>query len=98
METNSFELIQKLKEIDPDLIVIQVKEKFGGLRFYTGPSDTDGVMELIDGAEAQCAITCEYCGSTENVEARQEHGWIKTLCLKCNRNRYNVDEMAQYDI
>ena len=59
---------------------VQVKEKYGTLRFYTNTSD-----DLIDGmvwlAEAMSAGICEQCGSTVGVKATT--GWISHLCPEC---------------
>jgi len=59
---------------------IQVKEKFGGLRFYNigGDDIIDGMIEL---AENQSMIICEVCGSMEDIT--QTRGWVRTLCRKC---------------
>ena len=65
---------------DDKIEILQIKEKFGGLRIYTSFS-TPELDQLIDDAEEQSFKTCEYCGSTENVT--QTTGWIKTLCSKC---------------
>lgn len=58
--------------------VRQIKEKFGGLRFYC-----DGGDDYIDGAivmaEMWAANTCEKCGE---VGTRRAGGWIRTLCDK----------------
>lgn len=58
--------------------VIQVKEKFGELRFYhTGCND---VCEyLINDAEESSAFICEICGRKGKL--RKIKGWLKTLCL-----------------
>jgi hypothetical protein len=58
----------------------QVKQKWGGLRFYTTCSDdhTDGIIDL---AEALSYDTCEDCGSMDNVKSTT--GWITPLCGKC---------------
>jgi hypothetical protein len=56
--------------------VLQVKEKFGGLRFYTNFSD-DAIFALIETAELESAQTCEVCGKPG---ARQSKGWITTRC------------------
>jgi len=58
----------------------QVKEKFGGLRFYYEGGD-DFVAGLVRMAEEMSYCTCEYCGSTKLVS--QTKGWIKTLCEDC---------------
>ena len=58
------------------VVAIQVKEKFGGLRFYFSGGDDfiDGVVAL---AESMSYRTCEVCGApgTSNSE-----GYIQTLC------------------
>lgn len=64
-----------------DLIIFQIKEKFGGLRIYTGPANQD-IFRIIDDAEDESFKICEYCGSTENVILHGDH-WYKTLCKNC---------------
>ena len=59
---------------------VQVKEKYGGLRFYINGGD-DYVDGLISFAERLSYMTCEQCGSTEGVT--QTKGWVVTLCRKC---------------
>ena len=63
--------------------VAQVKEKFGGLRFYTNGND-----ELISGmiwlAESLSYHICEKCGSTEGKLINNK-GWYRTLCNKCKK-------------
>lgn len=65
---------------DVQVRAVQVKEKFGGLRFYTNYSD-DYVDGLIDLAEELSYNICEACGSMNNVI--QTKGWIFTLCQDC---------------
>lgn len=54
-------LIHDLLQLGWNRELHQIKEKFGGLRFYTGdtPSDCFG---LILEAESQSMKTCEVCG------------------------------------
>ena len=48
----------------PDLKVVQIKEKFGGLRFYVeGGNGSEEVYALIQQAEAKAYLTCEACGA-----------------------------------
>lgn len=65
--------------------VMQVKEKFGGLRFYVDFC-SDKVREMIDEAERMSVIVCEECG--EKGELRRE-GWWRTLCDECDQKRKN---------
>jgi hypothetical protein len=69
---------------DTDIKVLQVKEKFGGLRFYTDWVN-DKVDKVIVKACAESYKTCENCGSKEEVTT--EGGWLKTLCKKCRENK-----------
>lgn len=73
---------------------VQVKEKFGGLRFYVNSADAE-VYGMISLAEQMSYNICEKCGSTENIQ-RTKGGWITYLCPKClkesGRNAEVVDE------
>jgi hypothetical protein len=60
-------------------IAMQVKSKFGGLRFYI-ESGSDAIFDLIDKAEADSLTICEWCG--EPGEQRGG-GWVYTLCDSC---------------
>ena len=71
--------IKKLVDKDPlleDFRVEQVKEKLGGLRFYTSPA-TEEVFLLIQEAERKSYTICEECGR-EGKLARSRRGWYKT--------------------
>jgi hypothetical protein len=65
----------------PQITATQIKEKYGGLRFYYDPwhEFANGTIQM---AEALTYRTCEYCGSTDGAKAN-ERGWIKVLCTKC---------------
>ena len=56
--------------------VLQVKEKFGGLRFYVNHAN-DAIRLRIETAQLESFRTCEVCGQPGT---RREGGWIKTLC------------------
>lgn len=56
--------------------VLQVKEKFGGLRFYVNHR-TEAIWGRIEEAELESLQTCESCGLPGG---RREGGWIRTLC------------------
>lgn len=65
-----------IPESVPPVTVAQIKEKFGGLRFYY-----DGGDEYIRGAvrmaEYMADQTCEECGAPGK---HRTGGWIRTLC------------------
>jgi len=56
--------------------VEQIKEKFGGLRFYYQGGD-DNIHGMVRMAEAWADASCEECGAPGE---RRNGGWIKTLC------------------
>jgi hypothetical protein len=64
----------------PQIEAVQVKEKFGGLRFYTNWKN-DQQSGMIKYAEQLSNYVCEDCGTMEGVT--QTKGWIVTLCPKC---------------
>jgi hypothetical protein len=66
----------KHSEVVPQVVVAQIKEKFGGLRFYYDGGD-DYIRGLVSMAETWAGNTCETCG---NVGISRSGGWIKTLC------------------
>lgn len=67
----------------PQIICSQLKEKFGGLRFYTGGAN-DQQEGAIRMAESLSYYTCMTCGAlNETVKQVNVDGWIETLCDKC---------------
>jgi len=67
---------RQVEPLIPQVVVTQVKEKFGTLRFYYSGGD-DYISGLVSMAEVMSAVTCEECG----VPGKRRHGgWIRTLC------------------
>jgi hypothetical protein len=66
----------KKSEVVPQVVVAQIKEKFGGLRFYYDGGD-DHISGMVRMAEAWAGNTCEDCGAPGKS---RDGGWIKTLC------------------
>lgn len=56
----------------------QIKEKFGGLRFYIGEAN-DRCHGLTEFAESLSDHTCEACG--QPGARTSVTGWLKTLCV-----------------
>ena len=71
------DLIDDLIKMGWDKNVIQVKEKFGGLRFYIDKG-SDEIYKRITQAEKDSYETCEKCGN--KGELRKDTGWYLTLC------------------
>jgi hypothetical protein len=75
---------QLIKDLISDLIkmgwnkeIIQVKEKFGTLRFYINEG-TDDIHRRIAKAEIESATICEATGKPGKL--RTDLGWHRTLC------------------
>lgn len=64
-------------ELCDGFIVTQVKEKYGGLRFYVG-SAPEEIFDLITITEEGSEKICEVCG--ERGENQQIFGWYMTTC------------------
>ncbi|WP_193369697.1 hypothetical protein [Pelagibius marinus] len=65
------------------LTALQVKEKYGTLRFYLGAC-SDEVLALVELAEAMSAGICETCGNRGRTRGMT---WLKTLCSSCAREQ-----------
>ena len=79
------ELCAKLEPLG--IVAAQVKEKFGGLRFYTGSIAEDKWEEVhgwINEAEAKSYETCEQCGEPGK---RVGGSWVRTLCDECEKKK-----------
>lgn len=74
------EPLVKAHTFDFPFEVFDIKEKYGGLRFYTS-SATDEMYDLITEYAEKSKKTCENCGS--NDATIRNKGWITTLCGEC---------------
>lgn len=92
------ELHKQMLAVDPGYTIQQIKEKFGGLRYYWEPTpDADGFFDysdeakiatmraLVSFAEALASRTCEACGLPGSL--RSSTGWYVTLCDGCENQR-----------
>lgn len=86
------ELIDKLVAIEEeDFELLQIKEKFGTLRFYISGA-SDKVLDIIDDYELFSSHICEICGAFWTAKNRVNHGWWKTLCDKCAKELNYLEE------
>jgi hypothetical protein len=69
-------LIDDLFERGWDGCLFQIKEKFGGLRFYIGKG-SQSLYDRLYLAEQESVKTCEECGEPGK---QYNDGWIRTLC------------------
>lgn len=72
----------------PQVVVSQIKEKFGGLRFYYDGGD-DQIYGMVRMAESWAANVCEECGKPGKSRSG---GWIKTLC-----DEHAAEREARYE-
>ena len=70
------EMSQEDFDEEHQVVAAQVKEKFGGLRFYVDGGD-DWVYGAISMAESISYRTCEVCGAPGKTRGT---GWIRTTC------------------
>jgi hypothetical protein len=77
-------IIAAMPHDDEDLIVsaVQVKEKFGGLRFYMSCSVPE-IDQAIRGAEALAERTCERCGAPGVLDSDTQYSWVNVRCSAC---------------
>lgn len=78
-------LEEELNTISPGYALQQVKEKFGGLRYYAQPAEgtidtkvIDSFRAAISRAEEKSTTVCEECGQPGELKA--DNGWYHTLC------------------
>jgi hypothetical protein len=70
-------LVKKLEqEIGCQFGVLQVKEKFGGLRIHVNHAN-DAIRQRIEIAQLESLRTCEVCGKPGSL---REERRIRTLC------------------
>lgn len=83
-----WELVNSLEELNVAPFCTQMKEKFGGLRFYVdwpehaSMADREVGDALIEFVERLSYITCQDCGSPG--KNRNRKGWYTVLCERCN--------------
>ena len=74
-------LLERCREAKITMSVHQVKEKFGGLRFYASVLDDSSLevfYSIVSDAENEAEATCEKCGRPGRL--RNDRSWIQTLC------------------
>jgi len=71
------ELIEDCISLGWNKEICQIKEKFGGLRFYIN-SAPEEVFKRIREAEDKSFTTCEVTGNPGQL--RTDIGWYRTLC------------------
>lgn len=79
-----FDTHKKLSEIDSNYLVYQIKEKFGGLRYYAEPihpENTELFISIIGDAETKSFSVCELC--SQHAQVQKDKYLFRTLCVDC---------------
>jgi len=84
----------KIPDECPQVVVEQIKEKFGGLRFYYQGGD-DQIHGMVRMAEAWADVACEECGG---IGKRRGGGWVRTLCdvHEAEHQKRQAEREAEY--
>lgn len=90
-EDTRAEAERKLQEEEESIpVAVQVKEKFGGLRFYIDKGN-DTVYALLSMAEHLSVKTCEKCGKMGSKTWYL--GWHRTLCRE-----HAIEQYGEADV
>jgi len=95
MENPNARFVQPITELEEAVnkaqrelpTLVQVKEKFGTMRFYVD-GGTPVMHNYIEFAEAMTSRTCEVCGDRGKSRTG---GWIRVLCDKHSREQDEKD-------
>ncbi len=84
------DLCEALVEVaPPDFQVLQVKEKFAGMRFYNNPYN-EAVIRIVNLAEKASFNICEWCGKNGAVQKLMKGSmWLKSFCNECHEKSEN---------
>lgn len=82
------EAVEELSKIDPEIKIINIKEKFGRLDIsIKTPNNDDISLHKVDNIlfyiYKKSSYTCECCGS-ENAFPEETNYWTKTYCNDCH--------------
>lgn len=90
-------IIQLMQEIEiaynnnnepiENLIILGIKEKYGGLQVDIDDSENKNlntvIYSLVDQYEENSYSVCAECGSMFADLCKNDSGWLQTLCPKC---------------
>ena len=103
-----FDLIDRLSKMMEDYnhteegkenpcVALQVKEKYGSLRFYHNGGN-DEICDAVWKAEEESENICEGCGA-QPATLESDMGWYSTMCDSCRDEKralreklYEVDD------
>ena len=72
---------------DPTAQAVQIKEKFGGLRFYLDTNEQErAARKIIAKYEDESERTCEICGKPGKTRNYTKY-YIRTVCDECQEKK-----------
>ncbi len=74
------EIHNKLVELDPNYRTLQIKQKFGGLRFYFATENQEHAQEMFDFVEKMEALSYKICIDCGDFATR--HSGYYSVCDK----------------
>jgi len=81
-------LLRNIIELDESVRVLQVKQKFGCLRFYYKEGKIaerrTKIADLVRLAEMSSTAICEECGSFDCV-SKDTGVYVQSLCYECRK-------------
>lgn len=75
------DLVDHIETTNGRISMFQIKEKFGGLRFYPEQDPDATISALIDEAENASWSICDGCGAKGSE--RMSVGWTRVVCEPC---------------
>lgn len=83
--------LERVNYVD-DYVILQVKEKYGSLRWYTGSIPIESTLyEIAEKYEDLSEGLCIRCGKPATWETT---GWIVPVCDECRNKLLNSDEYS----
>jgi len=79
-----YDLCKEMNDLGFKGSIVQIKEKFGMLRFYIDGGN-DKIYELINKAEDISGTICEVCG--KEGKCLNDRGWLLTRCEECYKEK-----------
>lgn len=79
---------RKERPVVEQVVIEQIKEKFGGLRFYYQGGD-EQIAGMVRMAESWAGATCEQCGKPGRSRSG---GWVRTLC-----DEHEAERQARFE-
>ena len=79
-------IYDRIEAINTRTTILQVKEKFGGLRFYFAAHEDfyEYISRVVDKCESDSFKMCEICGASAEPHCPEGEYWIRTTCTGCD--------------